>query len=106
MIYWFSYAYTNNMAKNEAIYCADIIKPWKDKIKYVYFDFEYDSMNYAKRNGINPSKSLVTSMTKNFCKKIEELLETLKETGTTESMWDQMMDHKEVFKLFDIHIRL
>ena len=73
MIYWFSYAYTNNMAKNEAIYCADIIKPWKDKIKYVYFDFEYDSLNYAKRNGVNPSKSLVTSMTKNFCKKIEEL---------------------------------
>lgn len=73
MIYWFSYAYTNKMATNEAIYCADIINPWKDKIKYVYFDFEYDSMNYAKKNGVNPSKSLVTSMTKNFCKKIEEL---------------------------------
>lgn len=71
-IYWFSYAYTDNMAKNEAIYCADIIESWKDKIEYVYFDWEYDSMNYAKRNGITPSKSLITSMTKKFCKKIEE----------------------------------
>ena len=41
------------------------------------------------------------SVTRICCKKIEELLETLKETGTTESMWDQMMDHKEVFKLFE-----
>lgn len=72
MVYWFSYAYTNAMAKNEAQYCADIIKPWKDKIKYVYFDFEYDSMKYARKNKVNPSKSLVTSMTKAFCKKIEE----------------------------------
>ena len=72
MVYWFSYAYTNAMAKNEADFCAAIIKPWKDKIKYVYFDFEYDSTRYAKKNGVNPSKALVTSMTKNFCKKIEE----------------------------------
>ena len=73
MIYWFSYAYTNTMAKNEAEYCANIIKPWKDKIRYVYFDFEYDSANYARKNKVNPSRSLVTSMTKTFCKRIEEL---------------------------------
>lgn len=72
MIYWFSYAYTDAMAENEAKYCADIIKPWKDKIKYVYFDWEYDSMNYAKKKGKSPSKAAITSMTKKFCKKIEQ----------------------------------
>lgn len=41
------------------------------------------------------------AVTRICCKKIEELLLDLKEKGTTEGMWDQMMDHKEVWKLFD-----
>ena len=41
------------------------------------------------------------AVTRVCCKKISELLETIKETGTTEGMWDQMMDHKEVWKLFE-----
>ena len=56
-VYWFSYAYTVDMAKREAQYCNDLIKPYKDKLNLgVYFDWEYDSMNYAKKRGVYPNK--------------------------------------------------
>ena len=40
------------------------------------------------------------AVTRVVCKKVAELLATLKETGSTEKMWDQMMDHKAVWELF------
>lgn len=49
-IYWFSYAYTVEMAKSEAVYAvAQAAKFWK-KCPIAY-DFEYDSVNYARKNG-------------------------------------------------------
>lgn len=71
-VYWFSYAYSDTMAKNEAVYCTEIIKPYKKSIALgVYFDWEYDSMRYARKNRVNPGRSLITSMTKIFCEKVE-----------------------------------
>lgn len=73
-VYWFSYAYTVDMAKREAQYCNDLIKPYKDKLNLgVYFDWEYDSMNYAKKRGVYPNKNLITNMNIYFCDKIREL---------------------------------
>lgn len=69
-IYWFSYAYTDSMAKKEAELCMKIIKPYKIQLP-VYFDWEYDSMRFAKQHGRAPSKSLITSMTAVFCKALE-----------------------------------
>ncbi len=40
------------------------------------------------------------AVTRVVCKKVAELLATLKETGSTEKMWDQMMDHKAVWEMF------
>lgn len=73
-IYWFSYAYTAEMAKREAQYCNDVIAPYKDHINLpVFFDWEGDSMNYMKKNGVAPSKSLITEMNKVFCERVNEL---------------------------------
>lgn len=73
-VYWFSYAYTADMAKREAQFCNDVIKPYKDKINLgVYFDWEYDSMSYAKKNGISCNKNLITNMCIYFCEKITDL---------------------------------
>lgn len=69
-IYWFSYAYTVEMAKKEAEYCIAAIKPYKVTLP-VYFDWEYDSMDYAKKNGVTPNKKLITAMNKAFCVKIK-----------------------------------
>lgn len=71
-IYWFSYAYTKEMAQKEAQACLDAIAPYKDKITLpVFYDWEYDSMNYAKKNGKKPGKTLITAMNKAFCDKIK-----------------------------------
>lgn len=69
-IYWFSYAYNQAMAIKEAEYCLAAIKPYKISLP-VFFDWEYDSMNYAKKQGVTPNKSRITTMTKVFCDKVK-----------------------------------
>lgn len=72
--YWFSYAYNAEGAKDEADFCHDTVKKYKDKLNLgVYFDWEYDSMRYAKKLGINCGKALITDMNVAFCKRITEL---------------------------------
>ena len=73
-IYWFSYAYTNDMAKKEACYCNELIAPYKEHINYpVFFDWEYDSMHYAKNKGFNLNAIDITEMNVAFCRKIDDL---------------------------------
>lgn len=70
-IYWFSYAYTVDMAVKEAKVCADIIKPYKNEIDLpVYFDYEYDSVDYAHKRGKSITKVLTTNMADAFCSTI------------------------------------
>ena len=72
--YWFSYAYNADGAKDEADFCHDTVKKYKDKLNLgVYFDWEYDSMRYAKKLGIDCGKALITDMNVAFCKRITEL---------------------------------
>lgn len=69
--YWFSYAYTTDMAKKEAEYFCNAIA--KYKLTYpACFDFEGESSNYASRNGVTVSKSLLVSMAKVFLSTLEE----------------------------------
>ena len=73
-VYWFSYAYSVDMARREAQYCNDIISDYKDHINLpVFFDWEYDSMNYAHKQGVYPGKTLITEMNKTFCQRVKEL---------------------------------
>lgn len=72
-VYWFSYAYTPQMAKKEAQKCIETIKPYG--LEYpVAFDFEYASVNYAKDNGVNITKSLASQIADTF-------LSTVKNAG-------------------------
>ena len=72
--YWFSYAFTVDMARKEADYIDEFISPYKININMpVFYDWEYDSMNYAHKNGVYPDADLITAMTKAFCERIEEL---------------------------------
>ena len=75
LIYWFSYAYTVEMAVKEAEYCiAQAAKFWKRCP--IAFDFEYDSVRYARTNGINITKQMATDMAIAF-------LQTVKAAGYT-----------------------
>lgn len=69
-IYWFSYAYSEGMATAEAARCAEAIRPYRVDLP-VFFDWEYDSMNYAKNHGVTPNRQLITNMTAAFCREIQ-----------------------------------
>lgn len=72
-IYWFSYAYNDDMATKEAEYCLNYIRPFSEYIDMpVFFDWEYDSMNYAEKKGAYVGKELVSTMTRAFCEAIEK----------------------------------
>lgn len=60
-VYWFSYAYNAETARKEAAACLEIIRPYK--IDYpVAFDFEYDTVTYAKRLGITVTKEIASEI--------------------------------------------
>ena len=70
-VYWFSYAYTVEMARNEAKFCLGAVKPYK--LDYpIAFDFEYDSANFAKKKGVVVTEKLVSDMTRAFCGAVEQ----------------------------------
>lgn len=72
-VYHFSYATTNAKAKEEAEFCLELIKPYKKYITLgVWFDYEYDSVNYSRRYSIYPTKKLATSLAKTFCSTVEK----------------------------------
>jgi len=63
--YWFSYAYTVELARAEAQHLIKAIKPFKISLP-VAFDWEYDSLNRAKQRGVQPTKQLVSDMARAF----------------------------------------
>lgn len=72
-VYHFSYALTPSDAKEEAEFCLKLIEPYKKDITLgVWFDYEYDSVNYSKRHGVYPNKKLATSLANKFCSTVKK----------------------------------
>lgn len=69
-MYWFSYAYTVDMARNEAKYAVALAKQYKITWPIAY-DLEYDTVRYAAKNGVTITKSMATQMAKAFCEEIK-----------------------------------
>lgn len=70
-VYWFSYAYNEELARKEAEYCLAAIKPYRVELP-VCFDFEYDSVEKAQKNyGVGIGKTLATALCHAFCGTIE-----------------------------------
>ena len=71
-IYHFSYAVNAAAAKQEAKICNQIISKYRSDITHgVYFDYEDDSVRYAKQQGYTVNKTNVTAITKAFCSEME-----------------------------------
>lgn len=71
-VYWFSYAYTPEMARREARQCIETIEEYR--IEYpVCIDFEADSVRYAGTKGVTVTRELATEIVDAFCKQTEEL---------------------------------
>ena len=69
-VYWFSYAYNIERAKREAEYCLEAVEPYK--LSYpIAFDFEYDSVDFAKENHVTIDKKLASSIARAFLDDVE-----------------------------------
>ena len=68
--YWFSYAETIEEARKEAKYLLKAIEG-HTPLYPLFFDFEYDSMNYAKRQGTIITKEYLRQMAIAFCEELE-----------------------------------
>ena len=69
-LYWFSYAYTVEMARKEAQYLLEFVNGHTPLLP-LYFDFEYDSENYANKNGVTITQKLLCDMATAFCEELE-----------------------------------
>lgn len=69
-IYWFSYAYTPDMAAKEALFALEAVRPYRLDFP-IAFDYEGDSQSSAKKNGVPVTKALVSSLARAFCKAVE-----------------------------------
>lgn len=73
-VYHFSYARSPIEAKKEAEFAiSNLENAGLGPETIVFFDYEYDSVDYAKRCGDNPNKLVCTVLTKTFCSRVEEL---------------------------------
>jgi GH25 family lysozyme M1 (1,4-beta-N-acetylmuramidase) len=72
-VYWFSYAYTEEMARNEAKKTIEYLKELGANLSYpVYFDWEGDSRDYAKKKGVTVSNDLLRKMATAFCEELKK----------------------------------
>jgi GH25 family lysozyme M1 (1,4-beta-N-acetylmuramidase) len=72
-VYWFSYAYTPQMARREAEKCLETIRGYN--LQYpVAFDFEYASVKYAEDEGVHITKEIASQIA-------DEFLSTVKAAG-------------------------
>ncbi|MVB11686.1 Glycosyl hydrolases family 25 [Caprobacter fermentans] len=66
-VYWFSYADSEADALAEWAACKKTIEPYRGKILFVAYDYEYSSVNYYKKvHGTAPSGKLINSMVNTF----------------------------------------
>ncbi len=80
-IYHFSYALDAAGAKKEAEFVLSLLKPYSGKITLpVFFDFEYDTVSYAKKQGVTLGREAFNSHTVAFC-------ETVKAAGYTPGVY-------------------
>lgn len=98
-LYWFSYAYTVDMAKKEAEYFIKFIGEHKPSYP-VYFDFEYDSVKYAEKMGVTITKELLHSMATVFCDTLEKAGFYVGIYANTDYIKNKY--NSEIFKKYDL----
>lgn len=71
--YWFSYALNVEMARKEADYLCDAVEAAGVPVSYpLCFDYEYDSVDYAKKKGGATDKATLVAIARAFLERVEE----------------------------------
>ena len=68
-IYWFSYALDKEMARQEARFAIEAVRKYRSRCLIAY-DLEYDSVRYARTNGVHIDRELATEMARVFCEEV------------------------------------
>lgn len=87
--YWFSYALNEAMAKDEATYMVNIVKPYGPTLP-LYYDLEYDTRAYAAKNGVNIDKAKASAFAVVF-------LETVRDYGYTPGLYFNLDYYRNYF---------
>lgn len=71
--YWFSYAYTADLAYMEGCYAANAVKSkFGDRRIPIAFDLEYDSVTYAAKKGVKIGRAEATEYAIRFLTAVKE----------------------------------
>ena len=70
-VYWFSYALNAAEAAKEADACLAAVSGYKLDLP-IYYDYEYNSDEYAVKQGVTPTVASRTAITKAFCERISK----------------------------------
>lgn len=71
-VYHFSYALSAAGAKNEAAFVLKLLEPYRSQITLpVFFDFEYDTVSYAQKQGVTLGKEAFNAHTVAFCEAVK-----------------------------------
>ena len=66
-VYWMAYPVSVNDAGAEWAACRQVIAPYREKIAFVAYDYEYDSVRYFREQmGCAPSNDLINRMVNAF----------------------------------------
>ncbi len=73
-VYHFSYAMTEERAREEARFCAEQVKlSGLSTDTIIFFDFEYDTVDYAAKKGVILGKKECSAHTVAFCDEVRKL---------------------------------
>lgn len=78
-VYWFSYAISEETARQEAEKCAATLSPYHIDLP-VFFDYEYDSVRYAQEQGVTVGKAQYNAFAVAF-------LESIRQKGYTPGIY-------------------
>lgn len=71
-VYHFSYALNATGAANEAAFVLKLLQPYKDQLTLpIFYDFEYDTVDYARKCGVTLGKESFNSHTTAFCEAVK-----------------------------------
>ena len=73
-VYHFSYALSVEHAVEEAKFAVSLVEKAKlNKDTIIFYDYEYDSVKWAKENGLHITKELCFAFTEAFCDEVTRL---------------------------------
>lgn len=71
-LYWFSYALTESDSVKEADYVCDMADKYKITLPVIGYDWEEDSEDYAKKNGVAVTDTLRFQFASAFLKRVQQ----------------------------------